>query len=239
MRIRKLSRERIEAIRKRFVELSTWAWENRKADVVEDGILDLESYEKSSQRILWVLKQDFYDSGALEMPYAQRLRRVLDDVNGVLSPSWRRMAQASYGLIHNCLDFAQLPDARTCGEALLQTAVIEVDKELGDSRSPDSVILEGFRTYWDFTKEQIQAYEPDVIIVGMTGQNECLRVVPDEIFHLFRPGEEYRTSGNLCECTSIGERRLLWACHPGVTSSDGYGVSDKAYFEAIVNHFRD
>lgn len=166
---RQIDTGKIFDISDRFNKLKDKVWGERHADIIEDGILDVNLYTNATTRILWVLNQDYY-SGEMERTYRERIFAAVR--TGNLSSTWKRMAQVSYGILTETEEFSALPNLYECGKALLATAIIESDKELGQSRSDNSVVLDGFNYYRQLVMDQIDTYDPDVIIVGM---NERLK----------------------------------------------------------------
>ena len=189
---------------------------------------------------MWVLKQDYYDSGAMESPYSARLRASIK--TGNLPQTWKRMAQVSFGILTETREFSELPDIHKYGQSLLATAIIETDKELGQSRSPNSVVLDGFLFYRQLVMNQIDVYDPDIIIVGM---NEQLKRIPGEIYcHIAGydsySEERYKAEwdkGDNVASSEVKGKILLWVSHPQATK-DVYGsVTDELFFANIIKRY--
>jgi len=98
---------------------------------------------------LWILKQDYYDSGAIEDSYANRIESGIAKEAIAGSPTWRRLSYVSYGLISGARNWEHFPTAHECAKKLMETAIIQVNKEPGEdgSKSPNPVILSGFKRY--------------------------------------------------------------------------------------------
>ena len=237
---RQIDTGKIFNISDRFSKLKDKVWAERHADIIEDGILDVSLYANATTRILWVLKQDYYDSGAMERTYRERILSAVR--NGNLSSTWKRMALVSYGILTETTEFSALPNLYECGKALLATAIIESDKELGLSRSDNSVILDGFNYYHQLVMDQIDAYDPDVIIVGM---NEQLKIIPGEIYCHIAGYDSYAEDlynaewdkGDNVASSCIKGKVLLWVSHPQATKDIYGGITDELYFTNIVTRY--
>ena len=203
----------------------------KKCDLVmEDGILNCPGYAKARVRILWILKQDYVESGAGEESYAKRMRDAINNGTIQRSPTWRRMSQVSYGILNNVTSFAELPDANQCAEELLNTAVIESNKELGSPRSSTQDIIAGFHKYKDLIFRQIDLYDPNIIIVCM---DESLKEIPASIYSHLTLKHEYNAEWGMCASSRLDGKLLLWAYHPSATVGCDGGITDKAYYDAI------
>jgi hypothetical protein len=237
---RQIDTGKIFDISDRFNKLKDKVWEERHADIIEDGILDVNLYANATTRILWVLKQDYYDSGAMERTYRERILAAAR--TGNLSLTWKRMAQVSYGILTKTKEFSALPNLYECGKVLLATAIIESDKELGESRSDNSVVLDGFNYYRQLVMDQIDAYDPDVIIVGM---NEQLKMIPGEIYCHIAGYDSYAEelynaewdNGDNVAASCIKGKVLLWVSHPQATKDIYGGITDELYFTNIVKRY--
>ncbi len=201
-------------------------------DIMRDGIIDLEKYNNSKLRILWVLKQN------IGYGYSDYVDQLTDNISEISnSPTWRRMAYVSYGLITGERDFDKVSglNVNELAESLFETAIIEVNKELGETRSPDNVILDGFEQYKSLVFDQITAYDPDVIIISMVGVGEALKPIVEDIYQYFT-NQEYMIGGNEyagdadVAWTPVGTKSFLWTYHPSYIR----GISDKNYFNTLV-----
>lgn len=207
---------------------------------MKDGILCFDKYNKAKIRIMWILKQNI-NYGYCN--YAEQLAEGIHEIAS--SPTWRRMAHVSYGLISGERNFDKVCKLRSeeFGEFLLTTAIVEVNKELGNARSSDNDILKGFEHYKNLTFEQIKAYNPDVIIVSMVGKGECLKTIVAEIYTYYTNQKEYLIGGHTqsgnadVAWSKIKDKVFLWTYHPsyiaGITDNDFFDTVMRAYNEAI------
>lgn len=206
-------------------------------NVMKDGAICIERYAQSKLRVMWILKQNIdYEFS----DYSDQLLQNLDKVTS--SPTWRRLAHASHGLLTGLNDFDAVKEQgrRGCLESIISTAIVNVNKELGGSRSTDSSVHEGYAIYKDLVKEQIEALAPDVIVVCMVGTNENLKPVVESIYKDYTGEAEFKICGNSkpesanVAWSKVGEKLFLWAYHPAYTH-----VSDADYFDGIMNAYNE
>ncbi len=223
----------VDGIDRQFYELM-----NANEKVMKDGIMCFDKYNDARIRIMWVLKQNTdYEEGYRD--YSGQLAENSHRINS--SPTWRRLAHASCGLISGERDFNKVHELGTeeYYEFMSATAIIEACKELGDTRSQDDDILDGFKRYKKLVFSQISAYNPDVIIVPMVGRNECLKKpIVEEIYKHFSGQNEYIIGGNVrrdgpdVAWSKTNDKVFLWAYHPSYTI-----ISDKDYFDSLVEAY--
>lgn len=205
------------------------------SNVMKDGPLCTSRYNEANLRVMWILKQNI-DYGFSD--YSEQLKQNLDRVSS--SPTWRRLAHASYGLLSGITDYEETKSQErgACIGALLSTAIVNVNKELGGSRSSDESVLEGYSNYRQLVSKQIQAHNPHVIITCMVGTNESLKPVVESIYSAFTGESEYSIQGHSEPNTAnvawsrSGDKSFLWAYHPSYTH-----VSDMDYFDGIINAY--
>jgi len=221
---------KLENIDRKFNELM------KTKDIMKDGILCIERYNKVAPRIVWVLKQDInYGQSDYALHLSENMHRITD------SPTWRRLAYVSHGIISGERSFDEIYEIgpEKCGESLRATAIIEANKELGEERSADDVILTGFEQYKDLIFEQITAYKPDVVIVAMVGRNECLKPIVEEIFKHYTNKPVYfiddhaKSNGADVALSHVDDKVFLWAYHPSYLND----ISDQDYFDTFVKAY--
>lgn len=210
------------------------------ADVMRDGMLDVKRYNSAKFKILWVLKQEYYDSGAFEVTYSNRIIKCITDNNVNSTSTWKRMSYVSYGILTGERDF-DLWNANICADKFLATAVIEANKELGNSQSPDDVIIDGFKRYEKLIHLQIDTYKPDIIIVCLP---ESLRGVVNSLYsHCHNSDFENGLENVYIDGADVGISKdykplFLWPYHPQATKGyNGEGISDKAYTMSLLRAY--
>ena len=204
---------------------------------MKDGAICIDRYTQANLRVMWVLKQNIdYEFS----DYSDQILQNLDKVS--TSPTWRRLAHASHGLLSGLRDFHSVKNHERgdCLESMLSTAIVNVNKELGGSRSSDHSVHEGYAKYKDMVKMQIEAHAPDVIVACMTGTGENLKPVVESIHKDYTGESEFRIFGNSkpksanVAWSKTGNKVFLWAYHPSYTH-----VSDSDYFDGIMNAYDD
>ncbi len=226
-----------DLVDKKFTELQS------DADIMRDGPLDVDRYSSAKIKILWLLKQEYYDSGAAEKAYSKRVKECIQEGGIRSSPTWRKMAYVSYGILTGERDFSSFPDANECADHIFETAVIEANKEFGESgsKSPDSVIAEGFKRYEELIHLQLEAYRPDIIIACLP---ESLRCVVDSLYsHYHNKPFENGLKNIYIEGADVGisknfEPLILWPYHLSATKGyHGKGITDYAYTMSLLEAY--
>ena len=194
----------------------------------------MEKYITANPRILWVLKQSIHNGqDDQSVQIAENINRISS------SPTWSRLAHASLGILLGKRDFDMIKNnGIELGESLLSTAIIEANKELGESRSYDQKILDGYYKYETLILKQIDAYLPDVVIVAMVGINESLKPITESIYKHFTGEPEYVIDGHSKPSNAdvawsrTGNKIFLWAYHPAYPK-----IARKDYFDGLMNAY--
>ena len=201
-------------------------------DIIKDGIMDRQQYENASPRILWILKQDYYDSGCLEKDYASRIKECIAN-NHDGGPSWRKMSYVSHMLLHKvCWD--DIPENSL--SSLLKTAVIEVDKSPSVTTiSPDQTILNGFTKFKSLIFKQIDAYLPEIAI--FCGGNGLFPIFSELSMRYTGYPYDSTQSTHIEKGDTVFFRAknctFIWAYHPAYM-----GIGDKEYCEGIKEAYQ-
>lgn len=204
-------------------------------NTMRDGAICIDRYSRANLRVMWVLKQNI-DYGYSD--YSTQLLQNLDKVSS--SPTWRRLAHSSHGLLSGLRDFTEIKkhERQECLESMISTAIVNVNKKLGGSRSTDSSVHEGFAEFKNLIGRQIEAYAPDLIVVCMVGINENLKPIIESIYKEYTGEPELRIRGNSkpksanVAWAKKDDKVFLWAYHPSYTH-----VSDRDYFDGIMNAY--
>ncbi len=219
--------ESVDEITSNFTSL-----QNNGENVMVDGILDLEKYNSSRIKVMWILKQAI-DYG--EYDYSNFLVKGKDSIKS--SPTWRRIALASAGILLPTTSFSeiqQMSHQQLC-DIMLHTAIVNLVKTMGDVRTDDFTVEEGYKKYRSLVLKQISAYNPDIIVACFTGINERLKPIVEDIYLHFSGQKFHHSFPNVCSegadvaVAMDNNKMLLWAYHPSYTH-----VTDKGYFETIV-----
>lgn len=196
-------------------------------DIILDGPFDEKRYSQACPRIVWVLKQDSSQWGADEKNYRQRFMGAFQEHQIQTSPTWRKLAYASYGLHNAGVEYDLLPDANFCAEHyMMQTAIVESAKELADTTFSDDVqVLDGFRRHEELVLRQIKDLAPDIVIVCMGGG---LREIPEKIARMFGVESWQIRTGNCWGSLTSGGNKLLWSYHPSYPR-----IGDREFYQSI------
>ena len=150
-----------------------------------DGILNLEEYNKSDCRILWILKEgnwgdDYRDheedhEGFSEEAINEKLRELLTDKyyeNVTVYPNWRRtflkISYATHGILKKNYVWDYISDidheAKIDGiYHLKDIAFINIKKVVGASSADLNEIYRSYQNHREFLHKQIEIINPDII----------------------------------------------------------------------------
>lgn len=176
-----------------------------------DGIIDVHHYNSANVRILWLLKEAVGDYAATE--YTLSLIQENIDRQS-FCPTLRVIAYVSHGILSGTKLWREIPDLYNgAADSLKKVAIVNVKKSMGQTSSGDNrMIVEAFENNKNLILEQIETYDPDVVIMGFPGA--CQMIVRQVIDH-FEPRS--LTSKQVGDCAYFsGDRRTyLWPYHPG------------------------
>lgn len=141
--------------------------------LILDGIVNIEEYYDSPIKILWMLKEP-YDKGngegggwsIVEDLDKSRSRGSKKDQSGL----WSKIIYTSYGILNQFCDFTKMKQVPTndVRNVLRQIAYINVQKLPATSKSNNSIIQKAYEQHKSIILSQINAFDPDIIIGGMT-----------------------------------------------------------------------
>lgn len=151
---------------------------------IYDGVSDCQAYADSKLKILWVMKEP-YDEIVNGKPKGGGW--PMYDYTLEL-PMFRTMAKIVYGIVHE-KHFDEIPEPDDDMLKLLQsTAFINISKMPGYTTSSKNQLKRKLDDWHDIIQEQLDLYQPDVIILGNTyeqlmegklGDNPCTDWVAD------------------------------------------------------------
>lgn len=190
-----------------------------------DGIIDENEYSKSKIKILWILKEanstgedDVWDlreaignlktEFGIKKGWEKTFRKIIYVVNGI-----------SKGLEWDNIPYAS--DEPDIIDELKKIAFINIKKVGGVSVANDNEIQEFYDKSKELLLNQIETYNPDVIIFGNT-------------FKYFENDLNLNQLNKFgtCEATAKNNRIYISAYHPGAR------ISEKNYFDDILKAFR-
>lgn len=134
---------------------------------IYDGVYDIDLYLGTIPRIMWVLKEPVdEDGGGWEI-----MKHIASHPDkSCRVPTWRKMIKTSYGIINHQPWNEEL--FRHIDRKMVKTvekiAYINLSKMPGDKRSVDSKLKKNYSLWRNILFEQIEAYDPQIIIFGNT-----------------------------------------------------------------------
>ena len=195
-----------------------------------DGILDFVLYCNAPLRILWVLKQEV-DNG-LAAP-DEKLgadwkkyypRGICNDAKAsklIKSKTWGNMAIASHMLLNDCtFEKAKNDGEWQCATSLLATAIIEILKEPGGSRTTFSALKSGFNAYCELLEKQVNAYKPDVVVLcaGEQKVKQIAEIIKDKWLHCgdWNWTQKSKKGNAVCDFAKNEKKGVtfIWTSHP-------------------------
>ena len=187
--------------------------------IVTDGIVDIESYVNATPKILWVLKEA--NSAGEDWSYSDFYKCTWHNHNGI--SSIRKTVYTTYGLLNNINDFSDIPvwSKESYQEELKKMAIINIKKVPGGARSCYHEIKAAYEENEELLKEQIDVYNPDVIIFGGTFKFM-------EFLHQNLPNKTITEINN--HYYNVDGRLLINTYHPSYIR-----FTDEAYVMDIVN----
>ena len=141
--------------------------QNDSVSPIYDGVYDVELYLGTIPRIMWVLKEPVdEDGGGWEI-----MKHIVDHPDkSYRVPTWRKLIKTSYGIINHQPWHEEL--FRHIDREMVKTvekiAYINLSKMPGDKRSVDSKLKKNYSLWRNILFEQIEVYDPQIIIFGNT-----------------------------------------------------------------------
>ena len=181
---------------------------------VIDGIIDIERYINAKYKILWILKEANFgkSKGSWDMLAYYREAKE-SDINKSLTT--RRVMLVSHRFF---------PDV-TPLSAFQSIAYINIKKVAGYENSDDTEIEKAFSAHKCLLLEQIETYNPDIIICGNT-----LNYFENDLD--FRKGESISIGMEQRHYFCSKERLYINAFHPAYPK-----ITDEEYSDKIFNAF--
>jgi len=152
-----------------FDEIIKSEWGKNGSFVVLDGIIDIDQYKKTPNRILWILKEG-NESGGKDgncRDHRDFHKNVACYYKGWKS-TYKNLIGVTYGILNNT-SYKDLPivndDATLNGENILEKiALININKNGGNSQAKHTIIEGNYTKHKEVLLKQIEGVEPDIII---------------------------------------------------------------------------
>lgn len=137
---------------------------------IVDGIINIEKYIKAKYKILWLLKEVHDEwvtvketgekrNGGWDLVHDMYDKMTIDEIKDRKLLVAKRIMEAVYRL---------LPEAENNLEAFKSIAYVNIKKIPGGRFSFQNEIEKAYNEHKDLLKEQIETYNPDIIICGNT-----------------------------------------------------------------------
>lgn len=138
-------------------------------NVVTDGILEIDSYNNVSSKILWVLKEPYGNGGFDYSEYTAGFEYQQSFPTS--SRMWHNIIHTSYGILNNMFwdNMDNCWESEEVFSTLKKIALINLKKIPGGAKSNYNEISQYFKTFSKaLINDQIEFINPDIIICGGT-----------------------------------------------------------------------
>ena len=187
--------ERIDQLFERWCE----EWPAYRGHLIRDGIIDEETYDQQSTKILFIAKEA-NDPGQTEWDF----RTWWNEQSRVSHAFCRRLAEWAYGILHGFPPLASI-DEPGLASALRSVAFMNLKKMGGGGSANMEAIENTVKLERALLIEQIEIIAPD-IIVGSAGYSRILH-------HLFS-GADFVDSGYDVHIAKWRGSRIVDYYHP-------------------------
>lgn len=199
---------------------------------IKDGLFSPEAYLKSDLKLMWILKEPYDDFNEDGTPCGggwsitkDFFKKPMEFANS--SKTATMVTCATYGILNNkqWSNIDYLSNDPSIAEALKQIAYINLSKMPAKKTSSDSDLWDKI-TYWKpIILDQINLYDPEVIIFGNT-----LPFIKVELFGNEIPYKDYN---GLVYAYHHKNKLYLWAYHPGAL------IKQKDYYNSLLQAISD
>lgn len=184
---------------------------------IYDGVCDAADYLNSNLKILWVLKEPYCEDGDYggwsltkdvfsEYPYKRK----------ITNQTHQNVAYISYGILHNKKfeDIDYIRDDPSVGEVLHEIAWINISKIPAGTTTNDNTLWEKYETWKNILLEQINLYEPDIIIFGNTFEYFKNDLISDKAVCDTDYSRQISHTGNRVDLYWTNEQLFIDTNHP-------------------------
>ena len=147
-------------------------WEEKYPNqLVIDGIINKEEWERQETKILFVLKEAYGD-GNTSWSLTDYINNL--EQKDYIAKLWKRIAIWTNGILHTDKNFIKEYDPNElsnekCCELLKKIAVVNIKKKDESKKSSEMNDIESYaKNDKDLLKEQIDNIQPDIIVCGYT-----------------------------------------------------------------------
>lgn len=185
-----------------------------EAKLMMDGIVDVNEYEKSNPKILWILKEPYdHDDGGGWSITDDFIKHpdFLKEKIGRAFKTWHSIIYTTYSIFNNCISYDDMDFIRNkpdMAEVLRKVAYINIQKLAAGSVSSEREMASAYDRNREILHEQLKLFNPDIVIGGNT-------------LHHFQNdlglGEKLYNEFNYCIKNS---KLYIFADHPGQRKYD-------------------
>ena len=197
---------------------------NHEDQPVLDGAVDESLYQLAPWQILWVLREHHkgdeaearkgWDYREFVKATAEAARRPAEKLT---YSRWKRtlgpIAIVSHGLLHGLLPYGNwASDWNNLAHSLCRIAIININKDGGDTRVNWPRLLAGAAKYAEITAEQIRCLAPNIVICGGTYERTVKYAFPQSYA---RPlPKNIEDAGRLViDASHPNQRKLTWQAY--------------------------
>ena len=217
-------------IKSRAIDLG---YDSAKIAPIYDGVVDAEAYLASKPKVMWILKEPYEDFDAEGMPVGGGWTMFKDFGEGDTlakavnrNAALRNVTYASYAILNSIGSYAELPwitdKPEVYEKAIRSIAYVNIGKMPGDTTTSDAHLAKLYQDWKDILFEQIDLYDPDVIIVCGTDTLQCMN--RDLRLDLSKPKRTVKKGKAVVDIHDWRGKRLLWAPHPAARIAPGEWV---------------
>lgn len=197
---------------------------------IRDGVADIEAYQQSSPKVMWVLKEPYDDFKEDGSPYGgdytlmEDLKKNRNAQLGTMPLTIQRVIYTTYGIFtdYEYDDMGWYYEPETY-KYLFQIAYINLSKMPGGTKSGSMTTK--YQIWRDIVLKQFDLYKPDVMIFGHTFQD-----VKDDLG--VRDEDRILTGNGWVDIYRKDNRLYVDAYHPGIPGSN------RMYVNTIAQNVR-
>jgi len=190
---------------------------------IQDGIVDLDKYVNSKYRIMWVMKDaNSADDSDWDQRHAIADLKTVGGIKKGWEKTFQHIVYTTYGILNN-LKWDEIPsieDQVDMVDVLKSIAYINIKKIPGGSTVSDGTLVMYYDKDKELLLEQINSFEPDIIIFGNTLKYFQSDLSLDNV-----------NSMNLVEYATYNDKLLINGYHPNYISRGG--VNAKEHYSEI------
>ncbi len=154
---------------------------NPKLISITDGIINIEKYYKAKYKILWILKEPYYDKkengiisgGGWDIKKVYNAKTELNGKEGFNAKTFFPIIYTSWAILNDFIETSNMikdinDKSVEMIDAFKSTAYINIKKTPGENTSNSKVIEKAYSDTRQIIIDQIKGYKPDIIICGST-----------------------------------------------------------------------